>query len=60
MTLRPLTERDVRVAAHPRTGLVSVQAGRRCSCVTHGCGRTAQPGSAFCAVCDVEVRRSAA
>ena len=60
MTPRPLTERDVRMAAHPRTGHVSVQAGRRCSCVTRGCGRTAQPGSAFCPDCDVEVRRSVA
>lgn len=51
MTLRPLSERDVRMAAHPRTGLVQVQAGHRCMCVTRGCGRTAAPGSAFCPDC---------
>lgn len=60
MTLRPLTEHDVRIAAHPRTGHVTVQAAHRCSCVTRGCGRTAQPGSAFCPDCDRHVRRSVA
>lgn len=60
MTRRPLSERDVRMAAHPRTGLVQVQAGHRCSCLTKGCGRTAVPGSAFCPDCDRHVRRSVA
>lgn len=54
MTRRALTEQDVRMAAHPRTGTVHVLAGREC--LARGCTGQARGRSLWCPDCERHVR----
>lgn len=52
--IRPLTERDVSMAAHPRTGRVVVLASR--PCLARGCTGHARGQSPWCADCERHIR----
>lgn len=54
MKRRALTEQDVRMAAHPRTGTVQILAGR--PCLARGCPNHARGQSPWCPDCERHVR----